>query len=140
MYFLSEANNEMDEMTARIENSVLEFEGIDMSELSDLETVLLSLANSEFIKESQEFSIMLERSFARNIREFRRLHTGLGQANFLVLAGAAMPAVLVETGFISNPREEKLLADEGFQKRSGESIGEAIVEFLRKYPSMAVGR
>jgi len=140
MYFLSEANNEMDEMSARMENSVLGFEGIDMTELSDIEAVLLSLANSEFIRESQEFSIMIERSFARNIRELRRLHTGVGQANFLVLAGAAMPAVLVETGFISNTREEKLLSDPKFQRRAGEGLGEAIIEFLRKYPSMAVGR
>jgi len=140
MYFLSEANNEMDEMTARIENSVLELEGIDMSQLSDLEALLLSLANSEFIRESQDLSIMLERSFARNLTEFRRLHTGVGQANFLVLAGAAMPAVLVEAGFISNLREEKLLSNGDFQRRAGESIGQALLEFLRKYPSAAVGR
>ena len=135
MYFLSEAKNESDESTARLENSVLELEG--ESQLTGLESILLSLANSEYIKESQEFAIMLEKSFEKNMKDIQKLHTGVGQANFFVLNGASMPAVLVETAFISNPREEKLLADKKFQKNSGESIGAAIIEFLRKYPSEA---
>ncbi|MCL1947712.1 MAG: N-acetylmuramoyl-L-alanine amidase [Chitinivibrionia bacterium] len=133
MYFLSEAKNESDEWTARLENSVLNLEG--ESQMSGLESILFSLANSEFIKESQDFSIMLEKSFGKNIKDIQRLHTGVGQANFYVLNGASMPAVLVETAFISNPKEEKLLANEKFQKKTGDSIGAAIVEFLKKYPS-----
>jgi N-acetylmuramoyl-L-alanine amidase len=131
MYFLSEAKDEIDESTAKLENSVIELEG--ESRMLGLESILLSLANSEFIKESQDFSIMLEKSFGRNIKEIPKLHTGVGQANFYVLNGASMPAVLVETAFISNPKEEKLLVDKKFQKKSAESIGEAIVEFLKKY-------
>ena len=131
MYFLSEAKNESDEWTARLENSVLKLEG--ESKMSGLESVLFSLANSEFIKESQDFSIMLEKSFGKNMKDIQRLHTGVGQANFYVLNGASMPAVLVETAFISNPKEEKLLADKKFQNETAESIGAAIVDFLKKY-------
>src|SRR3989344_5219355 len=47
---------------------------------------------------------------------------GIKQAPFIVLAGAAMPAVLVEVGFISNANEEKRLA----QKETQEVIAEAI--------------
>jgi N-acetylmuramoyl-L-alanine amidase len=131
MYFLSEAKNESDEWTARLENSVLKLEG--ESKMSGLESVLFSLANSEFIKESQDFSIMLEKSFGKNMKNIQRLHTGVGQANFYVLNGASMPAVLVETAFISNPKEEKLLADKKFQKETAESVGAAILDFLKKY-------
>ena len=138
MYFLSEANNSDDEWTARLENSVLELEG--ESSLSGLEAVLMSLANSEFIKESQEFSIMLAKSFERNMKDIQKLHTGVGQGNFLVLNWASMPAALVEVAFISNAREERLLNDKRFQKNSAESIGVAIVEFLRKYPNNSEGR
>ena len=130
MYFLGEANNPYDEWTARLENSVLELEG--ESSLSGLEAVLMSLANTEFIRESQEFSIMLARSFERNVSGVQRLHTGVGQANFFVLNWAAMPAALIEVGFISNPREERLLRDRRFQRTAAEGIGAAIVEFLNK--------
>jgi N-acetylmuramoyl-L-alanine amidase len=134
MYFLSEANNEMDEWTAMLENSVLEFEGEVIT--SGLESVLLSLASSEFIRESQDFAIMLAQSFNKNIRGIQRLHTGVGQANFFVLSGAMMPAVLIETAFISNPREEKMLNDRKFQNTIAESIGVAIADFLKRYSSI----
>jgi N-acetylmuramoyl-L-alanine amidase len=134
MFFLSEAKNEIDEWTAKLENSVMDLEG--KSQTSGLESILLSLANNEFIKESQDFSIMLAKSFGNSIKEIQKLHTGVGQANFLVLNGASMPAVLVETAFISNAKEEKLLKDKKFQKDVAESIGNAVVEFCKKYVSV----
>ena len=131
MYFLSEAKNEIDEWTEKLENSVIDLE--DKSQTSGLESILLSLASSEFIKESQDFSIMLEKSFGKNLKEIEKLHSGVGQANFYVLNGALMPAVLIETAFISNAKEEKLLKDKKFQKETAESVGAAILDFLKKY-------
>jgi len=133
MFFLSEAKNEIDEWTAKLENSVIDLEG--RTQTSGLESILLSLVNNEFIKESQEFSIMLAKSFDKNMKDIQKLHTGVGQANFFVLNGASMPAVLVETAFISNPKEEKLLKDKDFQKDVAQSIGSAVVEFCKKYTS-----
>jgi N-acetylmuramoyl-L-alanine amidase len=51
------------------------------------------------------------------------------QANFTVLQGAGMPAVLVETAFLSNPEEEKLLVDESFLDKVAEGIAEAVQKF-----------
>ncbi|MDR0304257.1 MAG: N-acetylmuramoyl-L-alanine amidase [Chitinispirillales bacterium] len=133
MYFLSEAKDEIDEWTAKLENSVIDLES--KAQTNGLESILLSLANNEFIKESQDFSIMLAKSFGKNMKEIQKLHTGVGQANFYVLNGASMPAVLVETAFISNTKEEKLLKDKKFQKDVAESIGGAAIEFCKKYVS-----
>lgn len=133
MFFLSDAKNESDERTAMFENSVVAMENGKESEKQGLTALLSSLASNEYLKESQDISIMLEKSFGKNLKEIDKLHSGVGQANFHVLAGALMPAVLIETAFISNPKEEKLLCDKKFQKKTGEAIGAAIVEFRKIY-------
>jgi len=52
------------------------------------------------------------------------------EARFIVLMATKMPAVLVELPFISNPKEEMLLKDAGFQKRAAHAIAEGIAEYL----------
>ena len=58
---------------------------------------------------------------------------GVKQANFVVLQGARMPAVLVETAFLSNPSEEALLADPDFHRQVADGMVEAIREMKRRY-------
>jgi N-acetylmuramoyl-L-alanine amidase len=55
---------------------------------------------------------------------------GIHTADFYVLVNSAMPAVLVETAFISNPGEERLLRDPVAQRRAAEAIARAIVRFF----------
>jgi len=52
------------------------------------------------------------------------------EANFIVLTATAMPAVLVELPFISNPKEEMLLKDAGFQLQAARAIAEGVAEYL----------
>ena len=56
---------------------------------------------------------------------------GVKQANFYVMRGTtgAMPSILVEMGFISNPKEEKRLRTERFQKDMADAIFEGIRSF-----------
>ena len=51
------------------------------------------------------------------------------QAPFRVLVGANMPAVLVEMGFISNPEQERQMAQPGFQTRVAEAIVAGVIRF-----------
>jgi N-acetylmuramoyl-L-alanine amidase len=53
------------------------------------------------------------------------------EANFYVLRKTAMPAVLVELGFISNPEEEKFLADGIFQAKCAEAIAGGVKKYLQ---------
>lgn len=129
MYFLSEAKNESDQRTAMLENAVMELE--EEVETDFLTSILLDMMSSEYLKESQDLSIELAETFAKRL-ETRRLHTGVGQANFYVLRGASMPAVLVETAFISNATEEKVLADKKYQRKAGDAIGRAILDFIQE--------
>jgi len=55
---------------------------------------------------------------------------GVKFANYAVLRNTNMPAVLVETAFISNPAEEKLLADDAWRDRFAEAIAIGICNHL----------
>lgn len=56
---------------------------------------------------------------------------GVKRANFHVIRRTNMPAILVETAFISNPTEEQLLADNDFQQRMADSIASGILDYAR---------
>ena len=54
---------------------------------------------------------------------------GLDKAPFRVLIGANMPAVLIETGFLTNPEQEKALAGDALQNDIAQAIVSAIVQY-----------
>jgi N-acetylmuramoyl-L-alanine amidase len=66
----------------------------------------------------------LFRGLAAKYRGLRNL--GVKQASFYVLIGAQMPAVLVETSFISNPTGEGLLARDDYRNVLARSIFKGI--------------
>jgi N-acetylmuramoyl-L-alanine amidase len=54
---------------------------------------------------------------------------GVKQAPFYVLAGARMPAVLVELGFISHPDESQRVVTRAYQERAAEAIADAVAAY-----------
>ena len=55
---------------------------------------------------------------------------GVRSARFYVLTGAKMPAILVETSFISNPTEEKRLTSSSYQDKIAKSVFEGIEKYI----------
>lgn len=55
----------------------------------------------------------------------------VAQAPFFVLRGAAMPAVLIETGFLTERSEARLLNDRNYQEKIAESLTRGIVDYLK---------
>jgi N-acetylmuramoyl-L-alanine amidase len=55
---------------------------------------------------------------------------GVKHAPFLVLMGAEMPAILIETGFVSNPGEERRLADPKYRAQAARAIFEGIKDYF----------
>jgi N-acetylmuramoyl-L-alanine amidase len=133
VYFLSQAKNEEDKLAAMRENAVIELEEKPQN-YSALQNVLIDLAGNEYLRESQEISILLDQKFETALgRRISRQARGVGQANFWVLNGAYMPSILIETGFISNRAEEKLLQSKTFQKNMAGAILDALLSFKKKY-------
>jgi N-acetylmuramoyl-L-alanine amidase len=56
---------------------------------------------------------------------------GVKQAPFYVLAGARMPAVLLEVGFVSHAAEGQRLATAAYQERVAQAIAEGIAAWRR---------
>jgi N-acetylmuramoyl-L-alanine amidase len=136
VYFLSQARNEEDRLVAMRENAVVQLE--DSGERGDaLTSILADMINNEYLAESQDLSILLDKTFEQSLKKkIDKLHYGIGQANFWVLNGAHMPSVLIETGFISHPDEEATLSDPQFQQKMAETIVQTIVAFREKYEGM----
>lgn len=133
IYFLSQAKNEEDKLVAMRENAVIELED-KPQKYSNLQNVLIDLAGNEFLRESQDLCILFDKEFEKGLQnKISKSHLGVGQANFWVLNGAYMPSVLIETGFLSNSKEEKLLADKQVQKAIAQSICDAILLFVKQF-------
>ncbi|MFH0882118.1 MAG: N-acetylmuramoyl-L-alanine amidase [bacterium] len=131
-YFLSPVRTERAMEVSLKENSVIKYEERrqDYPDLSEENFILLAMAQAQFVKESEELASMILRSMSSKTGLRNR---GVDQAGFYVLIGASMPAVLVETAFISNPKEEDLLHSKSFRKKVATGICDAILEFRKRY-------
>jgi len=79
----------------------------------------------------REKRMLLSESILQSILDYTGLkNQGLRESGFDVLVFTKMPAVLVETAFISNPEEEKLLADPEWQQLMAEAIANGICEYF----------
>lgn len=77
------------------------------------------------------------------IGSLRRSHIPLQygkvqSANFMVLKNIDMPSVLIETGFISNPEQDKLLHDPVYQKKMVTSLTKGLVQFAQVQPEPGI--
>jgi len=89
-------------------------------------SILDDLAQQAFLQDSEHLAVAIQGELNRLAGIKQR---GVKQAPFIVLRGAAMPAVLVEVAFISNPKEEGKLKDPAFRAKAAE----AIVQGVRRY-------
>jgi N-acetylmuramoyl-L-alanine amidase len=131
VYFLSsEATDNAARQVAAAENSVVQFEkaanGGAAGRSDIVKTILWELAQSEFQAESSRLAETVLDSMTESLRIPNR---GVKQAGFYVLGGAAMPAILIEIGFVTNPKEEKRLKDPRYR----DEIARAIVSGLSDY-------
>jgi N-acetylmuramoyl-L-alanine amidase len=88
--------------------------------------IFFNMMQNAFLDKSLAYAGKVQHQFVDNLKMFDR---GVKQAGFLVLYKTAMPGVLIETGFISNSREEKFLLSEKGQ----DQIAYAIYKALREY-------
>jgi N-acetylmuramoyl-L-alanine amidase len=132
-YFLSQnATDEEARRLAYLENTSGALEGrIEEDDKDDIKLILWDLAQASYLKQSSQLAERIQAGLNALLGTMNR---GVKQAPFKVLTGAACPAVLVETAFISNPEEEKELGDGGFQDSVAQAIYLSLVEYLKLYP------
>jgi N-acetylmuramoyl-L-alanine amidase len=92
----------------------------------NLNQILLDLMQNNSMRESFRFADLL----LENIKAVNHLkYTHYRQANFIVLKDPGIPSVLVETAFITNKEDERLLNTSDFQ----EKIAKALATSIKKY-------
>lgn len=129
-YFLSPARTEWDKAVAMAENAADDFAAGGGSFSSDISFILWDLVQNEFINESSYLAEVTQKAMTDRLAIRDR---GVKQANFTVLQGARMPAVLIETAFLSNPREEAMLSDPDFHDNVARGLVEAVRRFRERY-------
>lgn len=107
-----------------------ELGGVDLSGLDDendlIRTVLIDLSQTA----TTTASVQMGSQVLTRLDHVTSLHSKkVEQARFVVLKSPDIPSILVETGFISNAKEEKNLNDPRYQAR----ITQAMFEGLKKY-------
>ncbi len=82
-----------------------------------------------------EYSTRATRAMIGSLKPSVRMHnTRIGRAGFAVLKSPDIPSILVETGFISNAGEEKLLRTTAHQKKIAKALYKGIREYYRQNP------
>jgi len=96
-----------------------------------LKKTLLDLAQTATI----DHSLRLGDLVLRRLGAVNNLHRPrVQQASFAVLKAPDVPSILVETAFISNPREEKRLNDESYQNKLARAVLDGIRDYIVKHP------
>ena len=131
-FFLADAKTDQARAAATLENSSIRFENMEDQKqyLTDLDFTLRDMIQTEFQRESADLADIIQKKIKGAVKIRSR---GVDQAGFFVLDKAYMPAVLIETAFISNSDDEELLKKDDFHKKTAKAIYESIVAFKEKY-------
>lgn len=132
-YTLNTSSNRYSVRLAARENATTE-RGIN-----DLQYILADLATKANTGESQRLADRVQRSLIRGLsKEYRGVRDlGTKEALFVVLLGAKMPSILVETSFLSNPEDEQRLASDAYQQALADNVAEAVEGFLEERNKVA---
>jgi len=95
-----------------------------------LSLILQDMQSAEKLRDSSRLAHLVQEQLASAVPFENR---GVMQADFTVLRGTGMPSILIELGFLSNPREEKILKDPLVQ----EKIAHAILKGVLMYWDLA---
>ena len=131
VYFLSlkGATDQGDQDLADIENAADRLGGLAPQAQDDVVSVLYDVKRNSMLERSQ----LLAETLLDHLALDRRVESrGIKQAGFVVLKSVEFPSALVETAFINNPREVRLLKDPLFQIRMAGQLATGIRAYFAK--------
>jgi len=99
-------------------------------ELTEENFIILTMAQSSYVKQSERLAEMMEETMSAQMEGMRQ---PVKQAGFYVLVGASMPNVLVETGYLSNLKDERFLRSPAGQKKIATAILNALKGYKNEY-------
>jgi N-acetylmuramoyl-L-alanine amidase len=125
-YYLDRASDRAARRLAARENASGE------TDLAEIEHILKDVLLTSKIRESRRLAKTLQAALVSGIAQAYGSVRDLGvkRGPFYVLTGAAMPAVLVETSFITHPRESKRLRDAAYLRTTAQAMAKGVERFV----------
>lgn len=135
IYTLSEvASDKVAAAVAARENRADVLSGVDLGgENRDVSSILFDLAQRETMNVSADFATLLQREMSDKVSFKNEYHRFAG---LIVLKAPDVPSVLLETGYISNDEDLKLLFSRRYQRGIAEGVRRAVeLHFARQLAS-----
>lgn len=127
VYSLKELDSLEKNELQRLENQRLLFSRLQMQKKSPvLENIISDMLYGFKRSQSDELADVMGMRTSRRVKTKNR---GVKYARFFVLRNTLIPAVLVEVGFLSNPREEKMLRNEAYRFKIAQGLAQSILEY-----------
>lgn len=125
-YYLNTATDKASKRLADRENRAFG------KEISTLQKIITTMQQNALTDESRDLAIAVQSTMIRGLKpsysdlQDKHVKTAL----FYVLVGSKSPSILVETGFVTNPTEEKRLNSPKYQRQLAESIAVGIKRYI----------
>ncbi len=136
-YALNRASSDYETRLARRENAT------DLEEPeAERDFILADLGMTEFLRDSDRLAQEVQTTLVRRVTKAYGAPRDLGvkHALFHVLMGVRMPSVLVETAFVTNPREEKRLASDAYRELVAGAVADAVERFADRGRKQSAAR
>jgi N-acetylmuramoyl-L-alanine amidase len=138
IYYISEGIDDFQRALSSAEGSVLNLDTAYFYHPSkDLKAIVWDMIYNYNRAESIELSRSIRRSLDANLpaRVLR-----IKGANYYVLKGVQIPAALIEIGFLSNHKEERLLKNSYYRQNIADAIARGIKDYAKEYTLMEAAK
>lgn len=127
-FFLSPDRSNRSKNVAALENK---------SDMEDMDyyskNVFLNFMNREKIIQANKMALDIQQAMLKSLRlKYKVIDGGVREAPFWVLVGAQMPAILIETGYITNPTEGERLFNFRYQQLLAKGIADGVDNYFLK--------
>ncbi len=126
VFFLNATSNQKALKIAALENDV------PLEQMGTINKIIISLINQTKLKESA----VLAKDVSNSVYQLTKpiypnlINRGIDQAPFYVLVGTNCPSILIETLFITNPKDNEYLKDANYQQEIAKGIAEGLIKYL----------
>ena len=112
---------------AQTQNNADAIGGVAKSGNRSVDNAILDMTQTATMRDSRK----LGHSVLTELGKLNQLHKGrVDEANFAVLRAPDIPSILVETAFLSNPTEERLLGSDSFRRQCADAIATGIQKYV----------
>jgi N-acetylmuramoyl-L-alanine amidase len=127
IYYLDQNDKKIEDR----ERTIVSLRLIDIKRPVVVQRIHSGLISSLIQRRSKELAHSIERKLAESIGS-RIASRGVKRGPFRVLSKSLMPAILVELGFLTNPEDARLIADEDMQIKIAQGIVEGIKDYVQR--------